>query len=142
MLCQLRPLIYSLGLNIAQHISFTLEKSKIYDVSNRQFLDEKWLVLDSTLLLNSALKFATLYWQIVVFSKWIATEKIAVPWIAIVRGPNLRAECQRPELPAGLVPIRPESGGWQSAVHLIADCQAVILIVANRGIGARSLTKQ
>jgi hypothetical protein len=29
--------------------------------------------------------------------------------------------------------------GWQSAVQLRADCQAVILIVANRGIGARSL---
>jgi hypothetical protein len=36
------------------------------------------------------------------------------------------------------VRIRPESGGWQSAVpvHLRADCQAVILVVANRGIGA------
>jgi hypothetical protein len=29
--------------------------------------------------------------------------KIAVPQIAIVRGPNLRAECQRPEPPAGFV---------------------------------------
>jgi hypothetical protein len=55
------------------------------------------------LLLNSALKFVTLYWQITVFSRRIATEKIAVPQIAIVRGPNLRAECQRPEPPAGFV---------------------------------------
>jgi hypothetical protein len=34
------------------------------------------------------------------------------------------------------VRIRPESGGWQSAVHLRVDCQAVILVVANRGIRA------
>jgi hypothetical protein len=50
------------------------------------------------------------------------------------------ADCysQRSELESG----RPESGGWQSAVRLRADCQAVILIVANRGIGARSLANQ
>jgi hypothetical protein len=35
--------------------------------------------LDSTQLLNSALKFVTLYWQIAVFSMRIATEKIAIP---------------------------------------------------------------
>jgi hypothetical protein len=57
----------------------------------------------------------TLYWQIAVFSRRIATEKIALPRIAIVRGPNLRAECQRPESAAGFV-IRPESEGWQSAI--------------------------
>jgi hypothetical protein len=72
-------------------------------VSNRQFLDEKLRGLDSSLLLNYALKFVTLYWQIAVFSRQIATEKIAVLQIAIVRGPNLRAECQRPEPPAGFV---------------------------------------
>jgi hypothetical protein len=37
------------------------------------------------------------------------------------------------------VRIRPESGGWQSKVKVSADCQAVILIVANRGIRAWSL---
>jgi hypothetical protein len=39
------------------------------------------------------------------------------------------------------VRIRPESGarGWQSTVHLKAVCQAVIIIVANRGIGSREL---
>jgi hypothetical protein len=79
--------------------------SRMYDSSNRQSLDVKWgeWGLDSTLLLNSALKFVTLFWQIAVFSRQIATEKIAVPWIAIIRGPNLRAECQRPETPAGFV---------------------------------------
>jgi hypothetical protein len=67
--------------------------------SNRRFLHEKWRGLDFTVLLNSALKFVTLYWQIKVFSRRIATEKIAVARIAIVRGPNLRAECQRLEPP-------------------------------------------
>jgi hypothetical protein len=52
---------------------------------------------------------------------------------------------QRTEFESGMpkagtahrVRIRPESGVWQSAVHLRANCQAVILIVANRGIRAR-----
>jgi hypothetical protein len=37
------------------------------------------------------------------------------------------------------VHIRPQNGSWQSAVWLRADCQAVILIVAIRGVRARSL---
>jgi hypothetical protein len=49
------------------------------------------------------LEFIKLYLQITVFSRRIATEKIAIPWIAIVRGLNLRAECQKPEPPAGFV---------------------------------------
>jgi hypothetical protein len=40
---------------------------------------------------------------------------------------------------ARMVRIRPESGGWQSAVHLRADCQGVIIVVAIRGIRARDL---
>jgi hypothetical protein len=62
------------------------------------------------------------------------------------------ADCysQRSEFESGIpkvwtsrrVHIRPESGGWQSAEQLRADCQAVILTVANRGIGARKLAKQ
>jgi hypothetical protein len=74
-----------------------------YDISNRRSLDVKWWGLDFTLLLNSALKFVTLYWQIAVFSRRSAMEKIAVPRIAIVICPNSRAESQRPETPAGLV---------------------------------------
>jgi hypothetical protein len=49
------------------------------------------------------LKFVTLYWQIAVFSRRIATKKIAILRIAIVRCPNLREECHWPELPAGFV---------------------------------------
>jgi hypothetical protein len=65
-----------------------------------------------------------------VFSRRIATEKIAIPWTAIVRGTVRR------------VRIRPEGGGWQSAARPRADCQAVILMVAIRGVRARSLAKQ
>jgi hypothetical protein len=58
--------------------------------------------------------------------------------------------CPRTEFESGMpkawtaqrVHIRPESGSWQSAEHLRADCQAVILIVANRGIRARKLAKE
>jgi hypothetical protein len=35
--------------------------------------------------------------------------------------------------------IRPESGGWQSAVNWKAVCQGVIIVVAIRGIRAREL---
>jgi hypothetical protein len=95
--------------------------SKIYDSSNRGPLDVKWRGLDSSPLLSSGLKFVTLYWQIAVFSRWIATEKIATPRIAIVRGPNLIAECQRPELPAGFVlGLRAGVGHPQNIGKLIA----------------------
>jgi hypothetical protein len=40
---------------------------------------------------------------------------------------------------ASRVCIRPEGGGWQSAARSRADCQAVILIVAIRGVRARRL---
>jgi hypothetical protein len=77
--------------------------------------------LDTALLLNSALGYVKLYWQIAVFSRWIATEKIAVPGIAVVRGLNLRAECQRPEMPAGLVlSLRAGVGNAQNIGELIA----------------------
>jgi hypothetical protein len=39
------------------------------------------------------------------------------------------------------VRIRPESRTWQSAVHLRADYQAVILVAANRGIWGHYLAK-
>jgi hypothetical protein len=77
--------------------------SNKYDFPNRRSLDVKWLELDFTLLLNSALKFVSLCWHIAVFSRRTATEKIATPRNAIVRGPILRAECQRPEPPAGFI---------------------------------------
>jgi hypothetical protein len=70
---------------------------------------------------HSTLKFVTLYWQIGVFSRRIATEKIAVPLIAIVRGLNLRAACQRPEPPAGFVlGLRVGVGNPQCIGKLIA----------------------
>jgi hypothetical protein len=96
---------YSLDLNNALRISFKLVKLrfKINTTFQTGGLDVKGRGMDSTLLLNSALKFIRLYWQIAVFSRRIATEKIAVPQIAIVRGPNLRAECQRHKPPAGFV---------------------------------------
>jgi hypothetical protein len=102
-------------------LHFKSRMSKIYDSSNRGPLEVKWRGLDSLLLLNSALKFIPLYWLIVVFSRRIATKKIAVPLIAIVRGPNLRAECQRPEPPARFVlGLRAGVGNPQNIGELIA----------------------
>jgi hypothetical protein len=56
--CQLRPLVSSSGLNNMPRNIFKLVKSpsKIYNASNRGPLDVKWQVLDSPVLLNSALQ--------------------------------------------------------------------------------------
>jgi hypothetical protein len=55
------------------------------------------------------------------FSRRIATEKIAKSRIAIVRGPNLRAECQRPEPLTGFVlGLRAGVGNPQCIGKLIA----------------------
>jgi hypothetical protein len=62
-----------------------------------------------------------LYWQIAVFSRRIATEKIAIPRIAIVRGSNLRAEFQRPEPPAVFIlGLRAGVGNLRNIGKLIA----------------------
>jgi hypothetical protein len=102
-------------------LHFKSRASKIYDSSNRGPLEVKWRGLDSTLLLNSALTFITLCWHIAVLSRRIATEKIAVPQTAIVRGQNLRADCHRPEPPAGFVfGLRAGVGNPQHDQELIA----------------------
>jgi hypothetical protein len=100
--------------------------SKINDVSNRRFLDEKWRGLDSTLLLNSALKFVTLYWQIAVFSRRLPQRKLP-----------LRVECQRPEPPAGFVlGLRAGVGNPQYIRELIA--KQLFLLWQNAAFGRRS----
>jgi hypothetical protein len=144
MLCQLRPLIYSLGLNIAPHISFTLEKSRIKTLWWVKQAVSRWKMagagFHSIAKLHAQIRNAVLA-DSGVFQADCHREncRTADCYSQSLRGPNLRAECQRPEC---RVRIRRESGGWQSAVHLRADCQTVILIVANRGIGARSLALQ
>jgi hypothetical protein len=96
--------VCSFCLKNAPRIIFKLVKSRFKNLSQfKQGASRCRRGLDFIILLNSALKIITLYWQITVFSMRIATEKIAVPQIAIVRGPNLRAECQRPEPPAGFI---------------------------------------
>jgi hypothetical protein len=59
---------------------------------------------------------------IAVFSRQIAKEKIAVPRITIVREPNLRADCQRPEPPAWFVlGLRAGVGNPRNIGELIAN---------------------
>jgi hypothetical protein len=134
--CQLRPLTYSLDLNNAPRISFKLVKSLFKNIWQYK-QGASWCKmarLDFTLLLNSTLKFVTLYWQIAVFSRQIATEKISVDCYS-----------QRSQFESGMpkawtpcrVHIRPESGGWQSAEHWKADCQGDNIVVAVHGIRAR-----
>jgi hypothetical protein len=89
--------MYSLRLNIAQRISFTLVKSHVKNI--RGF---KWRGLD-LLLLNFALIFITLGLQIAVCTPKIAIMKMVILLIAKIRSLNLRAECHRPEISAKFI---------------------------------------
>jgi hypothetical protein len=76
---------------------------------------------DSTLLLNSALKFVTQCWQTVACTPRIATMKMAVLRVAKVRSIHLRADCQRSNPSAGFIlGLRAEVGNPQYDGELIA----------------------
>jgi hypothetical protein len=84
--------MYSLGLNIAPRICFTLVKSLVKNI--RRFKQEvSRFKMDFTVLLNSALKFVTLSKLIAVRTPQITNSKIDVLRTANVRWLNLRAEC-------------------------------------------------
>jgi hypothetical protein len=91
--------VYSLGPNNTLRISFKLVKSRIKNI--RRFKQGAsrckmaWTGFHCFSKIRAQIHNTVLH--IAVFSRRIATEKIAVPRIAIVRGPNLRAECQRPD---------------------------------------------
>jgi hypothetical protein len=112
--------------------------SNKYDISNRRSLDVKWRGLDFTLLLNSALKSLTLPWQTAcVLSTDCRSEN---GHTADCQSPKPTFESRLPQVwTVRRVHIRSEGGGWQSAVQLRADCQAVILIVAICRIRAQTL---
>jgi hypothetical protein len=66
-----------------------------------------------------------------------ATEKIVVPRTAIVRGPNLRADCHRPQLPAGFIlGLRAGVGNPQHDRELIAKYKFLLWqsAVLERGV--------
>jgi hypothetical protein len=130
MVCQLWPLVVSLGLNNPLSNGFTLAKSRIkrYDTTNRgDCVYVKWKILDFTLLWQTALsgvprivtknlilpKIATkkiIVWQ-------IAKKKIIVPWIVTVRSLNLKADCQ------GFNPVVANRGTPESGVPRGYSCQ-------------------
>jgi hypothetical protein len=143
MVCQLRPLMYSLGLNIAPRICFTLVKPRVKNI---------WRFKQAVSWCKMA---GAGFHSISKLHAQICNAVLADRGVfqADCHRENCRtADCysQRSEFEsetpkawtARRIRVRPESGGWQSAVHLRADCQAVILIVANRGIGAQKLAIQ
>jgi hypothetical protein len=67
--------------------------------------------------------------------------KTVVLLIAKLRCLNLRADCPRPETPAGFL-LGLRAGGWQSAEHWRADCQGDNIVVAVRGIRAGGLAME
>jgi hypothetical protein len=64
MVCQLRPWVYSLGLNKTIRCVYVLHlesrAAKIYDVTNRGTVDVKWRVLEFGHLPSSAVKWCGL----------------------------------------------------------------------------------
>jgi hypothetical protein len=135
--------MYSLGLKIAPCIRFTLVKSRFKNI---------WCFKQAVSRCKMAgagfHSIAKLRAQM--FNPVLADR--GVPLADCQNENGLTADCQSQESEfesritkawnARRVRIRPQSGSWQSAVQLIADCQAVILIVAFRGVRARSLAKE
>jgi hypothetical protein len=136
--CQLRPWVSSLSLNIAPRNSFTIVKSGVTNI---------WCFKQAVSLRKVA---EVGFHSIDKFRAQIRNATcIADPGVfqADCHKENCRTvDCysQKSEFESGTprawtarrVRIRPESGGWQSAVHLKTDWQAFFIVVANRGTGA------
>jgi hypothetical protein len=135
MVFQLRPLVYSLAINNAPRISFTIEKARVKNI--RRFKQ------GTSRCKMAGAKFHS-------FAKYRAPicnpEKAArgVKSTDCHNENSRTADCQRHEskfesvLPQArtlrMVPIRSERVCWQSAVRLRAVCQVFITVVANRVI--------
>jgi hypothetical protein len=141
--CQLRPLLHSLGLNNIPRISFKLVKLRIKNI--RPFKQgASWSKMAGTGFHSIAKLRAQM------FNPVLADHGVYPADCHNENGRTADYQCQESTFESGLpqvwtirrVHIRPESGCWQSAVWLRADCQAVILIVAIRGIRARRLAKE
>jgi hypothetical protein len=143
MVCQLRPLMYGLGLNIAPRISFTLEKSRVKNLWCVKQAVSRWKMAGAGF--HSIDKLRAQIRNAVLADRGVFQADCHRENCRTADGYSQRTEFES-GMPkawtARMVCIRPESGGWQSGVHLRGDCQAVILIVANRCIGARSLAIQ
>jgi hypothetical protein len=140
MVCQLRPLTFSLDLNIAPRISFKRAKSLFKNIGQfKQGASRCKMAgagFHSIAKLHSQIRNAVLADR-GVFQAYCHRENCRT---ADCYSQRSEIESRMPKAwTARKVCIRPESGGWQSAVQLRADCQAVILIVANHGVRAREL---
>jgi hypothetical protein len=107
--------------------------SIVYAASNKGTIDVKWQGLDFTLLLNPALQLLNQSKQIVVYT-------LGLP-LHTADCYNLHAkfesDCDRPEPSAGFI-LGLRAAGI-SNLQCRAVCQGLIIVVANRGIGAREL---
>jgi hypothetical protein len=135
MVCQLRPLVYSLGLNNPPRICLTPRKSRVKTLwRNKQ---ENCRCKMAGAGIQSLAKFR---------AQMCATDcgnprrlELGLPIIPSRGWPQAEVWIWE-RIATGLTwPRQPERGTWQSAVHLRAVCQEVIHVLAIRGIWPRNL---
>jgi hypothetical protein len=132
--------MYRLGLKIAPRIRFTLVKSRVKNIW--RFKQAVSRCKMSGAGFHSIAKLCAQ-----MFNPVLADHGVHSVDCHNESGLTADYQSQESEFESGIpkawnsrrVHIRPQSGSWQSPVQLRADCQAVILIVAIRGVRARSL---
>jgi hypothetical protein len=143
MLCQLKPLTYCLGLDIAPRISFTLEKSRVNNIWQFNQGASRYKIAGAGFH-----SIAKLRAQIV--NPVLADCGVRSADCHIENGRSADCQTQVSKFKSGLpqawsarrVRNRPGGGGWQSAEHWKADCQGDSIVVAVRGIRAQGLAME
>jgi hypothetical protein len=143
MVCKLRSLVYSLGINNAPRISFTLIKSRVKNL--RRFKQPVCRCKMACAWFHSIAKL-----RAQIFNPVLADHGVYSADYHNENDHTADCQSQESEFESGLpqtwtlrmVRIRPQSGSWQSAVHCKAVCQGDIIVMANRSIRARELAKE
>jgi hypothetical protein len=121
MVCQLRPLTYSLGLKIAPRIHFTLVKLCVKNIWRFKQAVSRCKIAGAGFHSIAKLRAQIFNPGLAACTLRIATMKMALLRIAKASSLNLRAECQRPESLAGFVlGLRAGVGNPQYNWELIA----------------------
>jgi hypothetical protein len=143
MVCQLRPLTYSLSLNNTPRISFNLVKLSIKNIRHfKQVVS--WCKMAGAGV-HSIAKIRAQIVNPVLADRGVRSadchNENSCPADCQIQGSKF--ESGSPQVwNARRVRIRPESGGWQSAEHWRADCQGDNIVVAVHRIRARGFARE